>query len=530
MRAAIYARFSSELQKESSIDDQNRLCRDFARSEGMTVAALFEDRAKSGGSMQRRLGIQGLLRAAKGNSFNVVIVESLDRLSRDQEDLAHIYKQLKFHGVEIRTVHEGRADHIQIGVRGLVGALYLKDLAEKVHRGQTGVVLDGRSGGGQAYGYRPTPGAPGVQRIVEEEAAIVRRIFESYASGRTPKVIAGELNAEGVPAPRGKTWLASTIRGNKKRGAGILRNQLYAGRIVWNKNRMISDPASGQRLSRPRDASEHVEHEAPHLRIVDQEVYDAVQTRLTESSKLSNPYHHRPKHLLSGLLKCGHCGGGMSVKDRRKGVVRVQCTQSREGGRCNQRTSYILNDIERTVLGGLLETLQEPQVIEAFVSEYHAEMQRMSADTRRERRALERRRTSLASQNERMVDALATGSVDISAIRERLESNEGELAEVTARLEALDREDESNVVQIHPATVDRYLHVIAELRNHVTGEDVDQESRDALRLLVGSVTVDASMTPGARMNVQVQGLLSGLTEDPASVSILGGMSGSGGET
>ena len=157
-----------------------------------------------------------MMDAARDGAFDVILVEALDRLSRDQEDLAGLWKRLNFLGIELRAVHDGKADQIQIGIRGLVGALYLQDLAHKVRRGMSGVIRDGRHAGGRAYGYRPVPGKPGELQIDEDEAAIVREIFESYVGGKTPREIAARLNARKVPPPRGRYWTASTLNGSLK--------------------------------------------------------------------------------------------------------------------------------------------------------------------------------------------------------------------------------------------------------------------------------------------------------------------------
>lgn len=142
-RAAIYARYSSDLQTDRSIEDQISLCSDFAAKQGLTIVAGFDDRARSGASIMGRDGVLSMMDAARDGKFDVLVVEALDRLSRDQEDLAGIYKRLTHIGVEIRAVHDGTADIVQIGIRGLVGALYLQDLAHKVRRGMAGVVRDG---------------------------------------------------------------------------------------------------------------------------------------------------------------------------------------------------------------------------------------------------------------------------------------------------------------------------------------------------------------------------------------------------
>jgi DNA invertase Pin-like site-specific DNA recombinase len=106
-KAVIYARFSTDLQNERSIEDPITLCRDYASREGMNVIEAYEDRARSGGSVMGRGGLLRLLEQAREQSFDVVVVEALDRLSRDMEDLAGIHKRLSFLGIEIRAVHEG---------------------------------------------------------------------------------------------------------------------------------------------------------------------------------------------------------------------------------------------------------------------------------------------------------------------------------------------------------------------------------------------------------------------------------------
>ena len=102
------------------------------------------------------------------------------------------------------------------------------------------------------------PGDKGKRVIVETEAEIVRRIFREYVDGRTPRDIACDLNKENVPPPRGRAWSPSTINGNMQRGTGVLQNELYAGRLVWNKVRMIKDPDTGKQISRPNPKSQKV--------------------------------------------------------------------------------------------------------------------------------------------------------------------------------------------------------------------------------------------------------------------------------
>src|SRR5262249_5444396 len=154
------------------------------------------------------------------------------------------------------------------------------------------------------YGYAAVPGQPGERMIVEAQAEIIRRIFAEYTDGATPRDIAHDLNAEGIPAPRGRAWVQSAINGGAGRGYGILRNEIYIGRITWNRCRMVRDPETGKRLHRVNPASDLMTTTAPDLAIVPIELWEAVQSRLADVSRIPGTYLRKPKHLLSGLLRC----------------------------------------------------------------------------------------------------------------------------------------------------------------------------------------------------------------------------------
>lgn len=222
-RAAIYARFSTDLQNERSIEDQLSLCRSYADREGLSIVGSYDDRARSGSSLMGRNGLLQLLDDAREKSFDIVIVEALDRLSRDMEDLAGIHKRLSFLGIEIRAVHEGVVNTVLVGLRGLVGQLYREDNAHKVRRGLAGRIKQGLAGGGLTYGYAAIAGRRGERVIIEAEGQIIRRIFQEYVEGRTPREIAHDLNKDGVSPPRGRAWNASTINGNLERGPASCR-------------------------------------------------------------------------------------------------------------------------------------------------------------------------------------------------------------------------------------------------------------------------------------------------------------------
>lgn len=228
MRVAIYARYSSDNQRDASIEDQVRLCKERIAREGWTLVQVYRDAAISGSSTLRP-GYQALLEAARQGECDVVLAEALDRLSRDQEDVAALFKRLRFAGIQLLTLAEGEINQLHVGLKGTMNALFLKDLADKTRRGLRGRVAAGKSAGGIAYGYTVARAVDargeavrGERTIDVAEAAVVRRVFSMFADGASPIAIAKALNRDGISGPGGSAWRDTTIRGHAERGTGIL--------------------------------------------------------------------------------------------------------------------------------------------------------------------------------------------------------------------------------------------------------------------------------------------------------------------
>jgi site-specific DNA recombinase len=309
-RTALYARYSDDKQSEASIENQFRLCREHAGWERWQIVGSYEDAAISGASTILRPGIQRLMRDAQQGAFNILLAEALDRISRDQADVATLFKQLKFAGVSIVTLAEGEISELHVGLKGTMNALFLKDLAMKTHRGLRGRVEKGKAGGCLCYGYKllkkhDANGEPirGDRKIIPEEAEIVRRIFREFASGKSPKVIAVDLNKEGIPGPLGRAWGDTSIRGHRNRGAGIVNNELYAGVLVWNRLHFVKDPSTGKRVSRPNPETAWIRTEVPHLRVVDDALWNAVRERQKQIAAIFGP---NPSNTREGRAKRLH--------------------------------------------------------------------------------------------------------------------------------------------------------------------------------------------------------------------------------
>ncbi len=512
-RAVIYARFSTELQRDRSIEDQIALCRQHAHGQGLAVVATYEDRARSGASMFGRDGLERLLADAERRAFDVVVVEALDRLSRDMADLAGIHRRLSFLGIELRAVHDGVADTVTIGLRGLVGQLFREDGAKKVRRGMAGVVRDGRHAGGRSYGYRPTPGEPGRLQIVDDEAAIVRRIFEEYAAGKSPRDIAGDLNRDRVAPPRGRAWNASTINGNAERGSGILQNSIYAGEIVWNRVRMVKDPSTGKRVSRPNPEADWLRSEAPELAIVDSATYLAAKARKAGSRSPAGARGPRryQRSVLSGLLKCGVCGSGMSKHDNACGRPRIRCSRATESGACDNGRSYYLDRIEAGVVDALEGELQHPDLLVEYVRTYHDERQRLAGTRSRDRARLESRMVDANARMKRLVDAIATGAAAFGDVRAAMEEVEAERRRLEGELAAAG--DERQIVTLHPKAVASFRAALADLKAVLATGEQNALASGVFRQLVEKVVVEAAPA-GAQPQVRIVGRLAAILDLP----------------
>ena len=440
MRVVIYVRYSSDHQSEASLEDQLRLGKERVTREKWTLVQVYRDAAMSAASTLRP-GYQALLEGVRCADFDLILVEALDRLSRDQEDIAALYKRCSFAGVRIVTLAEGDITELHIGLKGTMNALFLKDLADKTRRGLRGRVEAGASGGGLTYGYDVVPSLEqrGDRRINEPEAGIVRWIYQAYADGLSPKRMAHALNAQGIPAPRGGKWSASTINGNRARGTGIINNELYAGRQLWNRLHYSKDPDSGKRRSRLNDPSAVVVTAVSALRIIEHDLWEAVRTRQAELSPQKEvggrptPYwsQQRPRYLFSGLMRCGMCGGGFS----KISAAHFGCSTARNKGRtaCDNLLTLRRDRLESTVLEGLRGRLMDPDLFKAFAAEFTLEWNRLQSEANGE---LEARKTELArvkGQLERLVDALVQWT-PVVAIRDRMQTLERRRVTLEAEL------------------------------------------------------------------------------------------------
>jgi len=383
MKAAIYARYSSENQSEKSIDDQIRVCKNYCKEHDIVVSDqnIYVDEALSG-SLLTRPGLQALEKAAENKEFEAVVVDDLSRLSRSNHQMLTLvlkfnYLQIKLISVSDGIITDDENSKLGIQMRGLINELYLDDLKKKTMRGLEGQKLRGFSAGERVYGYQTQPVGElklnkkgvakyegKVHKISPDEAEVVKRIYSEFTSGKSIHKIISDLNRNGIPTKKNLKggWNISTV-------SRILKNERYIGIWKWKTHKNVRDPITGKKKFVPRPEHEHMSFIREDLIIVDKETWDKAQQRWTKlkgtwpvSKKRKTYYgqksyvHTSPTHLFSGLMKCGLCGGAILLISG-KGTGYYGCYNARRKTCANtlfvsrkRIETKIINDLKEKIL------------------------------------------------------------------------------------------------------------------------------------------------------------------------------------
>ncbi|WP_425426105.1 recombinase family protein [Albimonas donghaensis] len=491
------------MQSAASIDDQVRECRAYAERMGWNVVEVYSDAALSGSSTQRP-GYQRLCSDAERKRFDVVLTESMDRLSRSLADTASFNDLLTFYGVKIFTINMGEITPMHVMVTGFVGQQMLTELREKTKRGQRGRVAKGKSAGGLGYGYAVTD--VGGRVVVPEQAEVILRIFREYAAGVSPREIARGLNRHHIPGPSGAVWKDTTIRGQRDRGTGILNNAAYVGKLIYGRTSYVKDPRTGKRVSRLQPEDQHLVTEVPELRIVPDDLWKAVKSR-QEMVTLEMPKDgdgnalnraHRKTHALSGLITCGLCGGPMAIT----GGGRYGCSRYRASRTCENSKTIPREEVEKRVFRGLKTRLFDIDIVGEFMAEFQREVARIRKERASRAVAQRKRFSEIDVQLERLVDALANG-IDDPLIGSKIKSLRAERNDL---LQAIGDSFDETVIPISNMEAIYRLQV-AKLIDGLSDPMLRQDAISVIQSLVEKVIVTPT---GEGFAVDIHGELGGI--------------------
>ena len=360
MNAVIYARYSSDNQREESIDGQIRECTDYARRENIKIVGTYIDRALSARTADRP-DFQRMIHDSEKRLFDAVIVWKLDRFSRDRYDSAFYKRQLRKNGVKLISATEAISD----GPEGIIleallegmNEYYSAELSVKIKRGHKENALKCMSNGGQlAYGYRVNPET----RLFEPDpvtAPIVKEIFARYANGDQMKNIVSDLNARGLKPYYSDQFYVSTL-------GVMLKNRKYIGEYRYGEV-VIPDGVPA---------------------IIDEEIFEKVQRRLAMNKKAPAKGKAIEEYLLSTKLYCGVCGGlmvGESGRSRNGSVhFYYKCGNAKRRKGCKRRKAIRKHWIEKLVVIFTVNNVLQDDVIDRIAD---AEPAEQPADAHRER-------------------------------------------------------------------------------------------------------------------------------------------------
>jgi hypothetical protein len=293
------------------------------------------------------------------------------------------------------------------------------------------------------------------------------------------------LNCEGVPGPFGSKWSPSTIHGHHARGAGILNNELYVGRLVWNRLRYIKNPDTGKLVSRPNPRSDWVTVVVPSLRIVDDELWAAVKARqersrkkLSQSAGAALSGLRRPRYLFSSLTRCGECGAGFIIL----ALNRLGCFGASAQGTCTNRLTIRRDDVEERVLKALRERLLRRDLFEEFCREFTKEMNRLRMAHRAGVAAAKRELQHLEARRAKLVESIMEG-VPGRAVKDELIAIGARRDELEQQLEVADQAPPL----LHPNMADLYREKVARLAEALEHPETRPEATETLRGLIDEI-------------------------------------------
>jgi DNA invertase Pin-like site-specific DNA recombinase len=466
MRCAVYARFSSELQRDTSIDDQLAIATRYAADRGWAVVrdCVFTDSALSGASLERP-GIRALRAAAQltPRPFDVLLVDDSSRVSRDLADAVRLLQELQFAGARVIYISQNidsaneQAETL-VAVHGVVDSLYLREMAKKIRRGLAGQLSRGFATGSITYGYRtvpvidpsgkvdPSTGYPVLSgkrvEIVPDEATNIVRIFERFAAGLGATRIVIALNQAAIPGPRGQTWKIGAVK-------RILANERYTGRLIWGQKRFERRPGTRQKVARAVPREQWHIHDRPELRIVSDAVWSAVQRRRAVVRALwpegasrtlmrgKNAALHS-RALFSGFMRCGICGGSVVLTSGGHGAPRYGCLRSIRNGRtaCHNRVEVQARVADDRLLAGLKAELLDPDVVGYIADQVSIALNRELQEQPGQRQALEAKRTTIQLQLDRLLALAEDGQLTGPTVATRIAQRERELRDVNIALAA----------------------------------------------------------------------------------------------
>ena len=514
MIAAIYARKSTEQNavgdEEKSVTRPIEHGKAYATRKGWTVdeAYVYSDDGISGAEFKKRPGFLRLLNALSPRPpFQVLIMSEESRLGREAIETGYVLKQIMDAGVRVFFYLEDRErtldtamDKVMLSLTNFAAEMEREKARQRTYDAMVRKARALHVTGGKVYGYTNVDvlDAAGqrvhvTRKVNADEAAVVRRIFEMYASGIGMVTIAKTLNAEHVRPPRGRGWAPSGIR-------EMLYRPLYRGEMVWNRSQKIVKAGTKAQRRRPKD--EWIALPAPELQIVSPELAAKVDERLSRAATLfprsrdGRKLMGRPRfndesaYLLTGFAKCASCGGpvgtdlrGFGSGGNRRHVPYYVCLDRKRRGTCTNAVALQQDTLDRALLGSITEVL-DTRLLDLAIDEALARLRSGREKHLGRRTQVERELSLVVTKMDRLMDALADGTAPKDEGIARL--NEEKQRKTALAAELMKLSGLAGVDSLDEAKLKRELRERVADVKALLGENTTQARQMLRKLLAGA--------------------------------------------
>lgn len=472
LRAAIYARFSSEMQDSATIATQISECSVKAGSLGAIVVATYCDEALSGTNSDDRENFRKMLSDArqKPRPFDFVIVRKFDRFARNALDARMTEDTLGRNGIKLVSVMENFDDSTAGGwlskqMMHLINEWYSRNLATETISGMITNTKKGfRCGGSAPYGYRnvkKTDPTTGKERTVLEpdpnESEAVLLIFRRYAEGAGQQTIIRELIDRGHLPRRSKHW-------NKSQISQMLSNETYRGCLIWRKT---------------PDPSTWIRNEGGAPRLIDDETWTKVSSRLEINRDSRNTAISRAQHPLAGIVFCSRCGARYVLGQKQDGRFRLVCSSRKYRQTCENGRTVDEQTLSRKIVEVLIEKIFTRETIAAAVDELRREIAPDLERLRKDLESLEQKAADLAKRETAMVEELFRGDLPRDAVKTALEKTQKEKSGLLVRIREISSEiEKATSARIEDRDISDFLDLSREILRTATGPRLNSAFRD----------------------------------------------------
>ena len=436
IKTVLYARYSSHLQRETSIEAQRRAVEDYAEKNNMVIIQEYVDRAVSGKKTDGRVSLQQLIEDSKSSLFEAVLVYKLDRLSRNLRDRLNLEHTLMSNGVKVIPVNTNYDDtpsgHLASHVNSAVDQFHNENLATEVIKGFKENAYKGlHTGGIPPLGYKVDV-VTNKLVIVEDEARAVRTIFELHNKGVSLTQISEALNEAGFTTKLGNKFRKSSLH-------EIIRNKKYCGYYIYNRRTGAHDGKINSHKDKDKDEIVEVKGAVPA--IISEEVFNKAQEIMNNRKIKSGAYSAKRVYLLSGKVICGHCGCNMTgnAKYNSKGILTItySCENRRNDKTCpnlNIRQDKLDSLVADKISEYIFKEENQPVLVKKLLE---LDLKRNSEYMNTVKR-IENRIASNNQKRKRMVKAIGNGydeedfKDELKSLREEVAALQESLNEVKA--------------------------------------------------------------------------------------------------